>query len=62
MQMRKEYIDKQSEVSALAARLQRHFESPDNYLEAKAYVDEFYDILINPSRFKNNILMHAVVE
>jgi len=54
-QVRQEFLDKQQKVYAIMDEYQIFFKDPKELVEAKKFIDGFYEILVDDKKFNNKI-------
>jgi len=55
-QVRQEFLDRQTEVFNIVDQNQIFFENPKEFVEAREFLSDFYQILSDDKKFNNNIL------
>lgn len=58
-QVRKEYLENKSQILNCIDATEIHFDNPKEFSSLKTFVLEFFDVLMNEAKFKQNIIDQA---
>lgn len=61
-QVRKEFINNKAEMFKVVDSLETYFEDKNQFIRARRFIEEFFEIIQDDKRFKNNILDKARVD
>jgi len=56
LQVRKEFLDNKTKLLQTVDSMEPFFDNPKEFLKAKNYISDFFEILINDGRFKKEII------
>jgi hypothetical protein len=59
LEVKNQFLENKTKMLAIIDAHKGYFENPKAYLECTAYIDEFFDVLTNDSKFKKEILNRA---
>jgi hypothetical protein len=57
--IRAEFLSKREQIMAVIDEMQPHFENPNNFDMAKMYIEDFFKLIANDAKFKNQIVAAA---
>jgi len=58
-EVRNQFLENKTEMLAIIGTLKGHFENPNAYTQCVSYINEFFDVLANDSKFNKEILNRA---
>ncbi len=59
LEVRNQFLENKTKMLAIIDAHKVHFENPKAYIRCTGYINEFFDILANDSKFKKEILNRA---
>ena len=59
LEVRNQFLENKTKILAIISAQKVHFENPKSYIQCTAYINEFFDVLANDSKFKKQILNRA---
>ena len=59
LEVRNQFLENKTKMLAIIDALKVHFENPRAAIQCTSYINEFFDVLANDSKFKKEILNRA---
>jgi hypothetical protein len=59
LQVRNQFLENRGKMFAIIDSIKDHFENPKAYAQCTSYITQFFDVLVNESKFKKEILNRA---